>query len=134
MEIFETWEQGYLAALVVLVFLAFVKEWVSTELVAISALVACVLAGILNVTPGDELNALKVFSHPAPITVACMFILSAGLEKTGVIEAMGIWFEKIAGSSPLRSSWQKRPTIRRRRISLLNECMDGLGRCDSPLK
>ena len=102
MEIFETWQQGFLTALVVLVFLAFVKEWVSAELVAISALIACVLAGILNVTPGDKLNALAVFSHPAPITVACMFILSAGLEKTGVIEALGSWFEKLAGGSPLR--------------------------------
>lgn len=102
MEIFETWQQGFLAALVVAVFLAFVKEWVSAELVAISALVACVLTGILNVTPGHELNALKVFSHPAPITVACMFILSAGLEKTGVIEALGSWFEKLAGDSPFR--------------------------------
>ncbi|MFK7911524.1 MAG: SLC13 family permease [Akkermansiaceae bacterium] len=102
MEIFETWQQGYLTALVVLVFIAFVKEWVSAELVAVSALIACVLAGILNVIPGDELNALKVFSHPAPITVACMFILSSGLEKTGVIEALGTWFEKLAGGSPLR--------------------------------
>ncbi len=102
MEIFATWQQAYLTALVVLVFIAFVKEWVSAELVAVSALIACVLAGILNVTPGDNLNALTVFSHPAPITVACMFILSSGLEKTGVIEALGTWFEKLAGSSPLR--------------------------------
>jgi di/tricarboxylate transporter len=101
-EIFATWQQAYLTALVVLVFIAFVKEWVSAELVAVSALIACVLAGILNVTPGDHLNALTVFSHPAPITVACMFILSSGLEKTGVIEALGTWFEKLAGSSPLR--------------------------------
>lgn len=97
-----TWQQIYLTILVVLVFLSFVKEWISAELVAVSALVACVLAGILNVTPGDKLNALTVFSHPAPITVACMFILSAALEKTGVIEALGSWFEKVAGSSPLR--------------------------------
>lgn len=102
MEIFATWQQAYLTALVVLVFIAFVKEWVSAELIAVSALIACVLAGILNVTPGDHLNALTVFSHPAPITVACMFILSSGLEKTGVIEALGTWFEKLAGSSPLR--------------------------------
>lgn len=102
MEIFQTWQQGFLAALVVMVFLAFVKEWLSAELVAVSALITCVAVGILNVTPGDDLNALKVFSHPAPITVACMFILSAGLEKTGVIEALGTWFEKLAGSSPLR--------------------------------
>lgn len=99
---FETWQQAYLAALVVLVFLTFTREWLSIELTALSALLACVLAGILSVHPGDPANALKVFSHPAPITVACMFILSASLERTGVIEALGNWFESVAGNTPLR--------------------------------
>ena len=99
---FETWQQAYLAALVVLVFLTFTREWLSIELTALSALLACVLAGILSVHPDDPANALKVFSHPAPITVACMFILSASLERTGVIEALGNWFESVAGNTPLR--------------------------------
>ena len=99
---FETWQQAFLAALVVTVFIAFVKEWVSAELVALSALLVCVLAGILSVDQDDPFNALKVFSHPAPITVACMFVLSAGLERTGVIEALGGWFERLAGQSRMR--------------------------------
>ena len=102
MYFFETWQQAYLAALVVVVFLCFVKEWVSAELIAISALSACVISGILTTNPEDANNALKVFSHPAPITVACMFIISAALERTGVIEALGAWFEKLAGNSPTR--------------------------------
>ena len=99
---FETWQQVFLAALVVVVFVAFVKEWISAELVALSALIACVFSGVLSVSADDPYNALKVFSHPAPITVACMFILSAALERTGVIEALGNWFEKLAGDSPFR--------------------------------
>lgn len=99
---FETWQQAFLAALVLMVFITFAKEWLSAELVALSALLACVMTGILNVNPGDSFNALKVFSHPAPVTVACMFVLSAALERTGVIEALGNWFEKLAGSSPMR--------------------------------
>ena len=102
MWIFETWQQAFLSGLVVVVFISFVKEWISAELVALSALLACVISGILSVDPADPYNALKVFSHPAPITVACMFVLSAALERTGVIEALGIWFEKLAGGSQFR--------------------------------
>lgn len=99
---FETWQQAFLAALVVVVFIAFVKEWISAELVALSALIACVFSGVLSTSADDPYNALKVFSHPAPITVACMFVLSAALEHTGVIEALGTRFEKLAGDSPFR--------------------------------
>ncbi|MFT5883152.1 MAG: di/tricarboxylate transporter [Crocinitomicaceae bacterium] len=99
---FENGQQVFLAILMVVVFTAFVKEWLSTELVAIGGLVACIFSGVLSVTPGAENNALLVFSHPAPITVACMFIMSAALDRTGVIESLGNWFEKFAGGSPMR--------------------------------
>ena len=102
MWIFETWQQIFLTGLLIAVFFSFVKEWISAELIALSALLACIIAGILNVDPESPYNALKVFSHPAPITVACMFIISAALERTGVIEVLGNWFEKLAGDSPLR--------------------------------
>jgi len=98
--VFDTWQQIYLAVLTVVVFAAFVKEWLSAELVAILAMVACVFAGVLSVDPGAENNALMVFAHPAPITVACMFILSAALERVGIIESLGVWFERVAGGTP----------------------------------
>ncbi|MFC4993720.1 SLC13 family permease [Rubritalea tangerina] len=102
MDFFENGQQIFLAILMVVVFVAFVKEWLSAELVAIGGLVACVFSGVLSVTPGAENNALQVFAHPAPITVACMFILSAALDRTGVIESLGNWFERVAGKSPMR--------------------------------
>jgi len=99
---FDTWQQAFLAGVIAVVFITFVKEWISAELVALTALLACVMTGILSVDQNDPYNALKVFSHPAPITVACMFVLSAALEHTGVIETLGVWFEKLAGESQLR--------------------------------
>jgi len=69
-------EQIFLAILVVCVFAAFVKEWVSAELVAIGAMLACVFGGILSMDAGKDNYALSVFSNAAPITVACMFVLS----------------------------------------------------------
>jgi len=115
----ETWQQISLGILVLLVFLSFIREWLAPEVVAISALVVCVLIGVLPIAvsfPDPELSgealsqalrqfnadALKVFSHPAPITVACMFILSAALERTGVIEILGHWFEKTAAKNPFQ--------------------------------
>ena len=99
---FESSEQIFLAILTIVVFAAFVKEWLSAELVAVGALLACVFGGVLSVDPGSANNALMVFAHPAPITVACMFIMSAALERTAVIESLGSWFERVAGGSPTR--------------------------------
>ena len=115
----ETWQQMALGVLVLLVFTSFVKEWLSPEVGALGSLVICVIIGVLPIAvssppaglEGEALSnalrefnsdALRVFSHPAPITVACMFVLSAALERTGVIEILGNWFERTAGKSPTR--------------------------------
>lgn len=115
----EVWQQVALGVLVLLVFAGFIKEWLPPEIVALGALMVCVLIGVLPIAvappspdlAGDELakalkmfqaDALRVFAHPAPITVACMFILSAALERTGVIESLGHWFERTAAASPTR--------------------------------
>lgn len=98
-----TWDQWFMAALVVVVFTALVKEWVAVELVALGALFVCIVSGILPITPKTPeeapFRALNVFSHSAPLTIACMFIVSAALEKTGVVEKMGFWFEEKAAKS-----------------------------------
>ena len=51
------------------------------DVVALSALMVCVLAGIV---PGDA--AFAGFSHPAVITVACVLVLSQGLRNTGAVD------------------------------------------------
>ena len=85
-------------ALVAGVFLAFVREWLSPDLVALSALGVLLLSGTLS---ADE--TLKVFSNSAPITIGCMFVLSAALERTGAIDALARIFLRLAGASELRA-------------------------------
>src|SRR5216684_1110891 len=63
-------------ALVVAVFTAFLREWLSPDLVALSAMGVLLVTGVLS---ADE--TLTVFSNSAPIVISCMFVLSAGLER-----------------------------------------------------
>jgi di/tricarboxylate transporter len=51
------------------------------DIVALAALMACVIAGLV---PSAE--AFAGFSHPAVITVACVLILSQGLQNTGAVD------------------------------------------------
>lgn len=53
------------------------------DMVALGALLACVLAGLV---PGEA--AFAGFGHPAVITVACVLILSYGLQRTGAVDAL----------------------------------------------
>jgi len=84
-------------AILGLVVLAFFREWAGPDIVALAALGAVILTGALSVE-----EALDVFKNPAPITIACMFILSAGLERSGCIDIMGSLFQRVAGKGELR--------------------------------
>ncbi|MDP3354320.1 MAG: SLC13 family permease [Polaromonas sp.] len=53
------------------------------DLVAVSALLACVWSGL--VSPSD---AFSGFGHPALITVACMLIMSKALQVSGAVEVL----------------------------------------------
>ena len=94
--------------ILVLVVVAFFREWGTPDIVALSALAAVLLLGILPVKDVIEDGVLlergvfSIFSNGAPITIAAMFVLSAGLERTGVIAVMGRFFSKIAGTCELR--------------------------------
>ena len=90
----EHWEYWFLAILIAVVFVSFVKEWIAVEVVALVGMFLCVGVGILPLS-----DALMIFSHPAPLAIGCMFIVSAALERTGVIELLGDWFEDLAGKT-----------------------------------
>src|SRR5690606_10068671 len=53
------------------------------DMVAGAALLACVFAGLI---PGAE--AFQGFGHPAVITVACVLVLSSGLQSSGAVDAL----------------------------------------------
>jgi di/tricarboxylate transporter len=56
------------------------------DLVALASLLGCVLLGL--VSPAD---AFTGFGHPAVITVACVLVMSRGLQDTGAIDRLTQW-------------------------------------------
>ena len=53
------------------------------DMVALAALLACVLCGVI-----DPAIAFSGFGHPAVITVACVLVLSAGLQSSGAVDVL----------------------------------------------
>ena len=79
-----TWEllQPYFVlVLLVVVFATMVTERFRVDVVAMSGVSLLLVTGVLSTK-----EVLAVFSNEAPITVAAMFVLSAALERTGVVE------------------------------------------------
>jgi di/tricarboxylate transporter len=85
--------------LVVLVcsLVAFVAEWLPVDVTALA--IATVLIGLGLVTPEEGIAG---FGNGATITVMLMFILSAGIAKTGVIQIVRDWLMKWGGKDPSR--------------------------------
>jgi di/tricarboxylate transporter len=79
-----TTEIALVLTILVVSLILFVTERVRMDVVALMVLGTLGLSGL--VTPSA---ALSGFSNPAVITVWAMFMLSAGLSKTGVAEALG---------------------------------------------
>ena len=73
----------------------FIRERTPPDVVAMGVFAVLLATGILGT---DE--ALEVFSNSAPITVACMFVLSAALDRTGMIDALGQVITQRTGGSP----------------------------------
>lgn len=86
------------AALLCWVFYAFVRERFTPDVVVGIAVAVLLVSTLL--TPSEVLGVL---SNSAPITIACMFILSAALERTGCVDALGKWLARMGGGSPLRT-------------------------------
>lgn len=76
------------------VFAAFIRERMEPHLVAMLGMTALLVAGAIST---DDM--LGVFSNSAPVTIACMFVISAALDRTGVIDAMGRALLNLSGRS-----------------------------------
>ena len=87
----------FVAALLVWLLVSFIREKWSPDVVAAIAVAALLVTQIL--TPGEVLGVL---SNSAPATIACMFVLSAALERTGCIDALGNWLGDLVGNDPAR--------------------------------
>lgn len=78
---------------------SFLLERIPPDQTAVSILgilaVAAHLPFFERLPPIEQL--LTVFGSPAPVTIASMFVLSAALEKTGVIESIASALARLAG-------------------------------------
>ncbi|GAB4178455.1 MAG: SLC13 family permease [Geothermobacteraceae bacterium] len=77
--------------------LLYATEWIRMDLVSLMVLLAVGLFGL--VSPEE---AFSGFANPAVITVAAMFVLSAGLTHTGALGPLGEKLLRFAGDSEIR--------------------------------
>ncbi|MDX1625085.1 MAG: SLC13 family permease [Wenzhouxiangellaceae bacterium] len=84
-------------ALLGLTVAAFVSEIVRIDIAAVCIMV---LTGLLGLVPGDEL--FSGFSSNAVIAVIAVMIIGAGLDRTGVMNAVAAWIVRYGGRSENR--------------------------------
>ncbi|MFO1153987.1 MAG: SLC13 family permease [Rhodospirillales bacterium] len=94
----ETLQIVIVLALTVIVFGGMIKELIAPDILALCGVAVLLALGILS-----SKEVLSVFSNSAPFTVACLFILSAALERTGVIDAMAQQIARVNWRSPLHA-------------------------------
>jgi di/tricarboxylate transporter len=75
----------------------FIWNRLRIDVVALMVMLSLVLLGL--VTPQEGISG---FANEATVTVAAMFILSAGLLRTGAIDLLGMWVARLAGESEFR--------------------------------
>jgi di/tricarboxylate transporter len=81
-------------SVLVVALIAFVAEWVPVDLTALFVAIALIVLGL--VTPEEGVAG---FGNTATITVMAMFILSAGISRTGVILVVRDWLVKWGGKN-----------------------------------
>lgn len=80
-----------------LALVAFVAEWLPTDITALTVAIVLILLGL--VTPEEGISG---FSNSATITVMAMFILSAGIARTGIIQVARDFLVRWGGKDPSR--------------------------------
>ncbi|MDQ3686252.1 MAG: SLC13 family permease, partial [Acidobacteriota bacterium] len=79
-----TFEIAFVLLLLAAAVVLFATEKLSVDLVALMVMSALMLSGIVTAREG-----LAGFSNTATVTVGAMFVLSAGLFKTGAVNNLG---------------------------------------------
>ena len=71
----------------------FVTEVIPIDVTALVILGSLVASGVLTPEEG-----VRGFSNPAPVTVAAVLVLSAGLIRTGAVVKLGRKISRLGGS------------------------------------
>lgn len=103
-------DQIFVCCLVIATVAMFVWEKLSPDIVAMGALFLLLVVpfdGRPILAPGDKAaqSAIlgSIFGNNAILTVTFMFIVGAAVERTGLVEVFGHWFERVAGGGGRRT-------------------------------
>ena len=82
----ETLAAPFVGLVLVVLFIAFVREWLKPDVAAMAAVAVLLASGVLSAH-----DVVGVFGNSAPITIACLFIISGALliEIVFSIQGMG---------------------------------------------
>ncbi len=83
-------------ALTAAVFAAFVLELRSAEVIALVGSAMALLIGLVSVD-----DVLKAVGNPAPATIGAMFVLSAALVRTGVLDFISLRLLRVVARRPV---------------------------------
>jgi len=89
------WAPWVALAIMVIMFVLFVRETFAVEVTAIAGAAAMILLGLLPVK-----EAVGVLSNPAPWTIVLMFMVMGGLVRTGSVEMLIGMAEAHIGDRP----------------------------------
>src|SRR5690606_38231516 len=76
-----SWEAWLTFLVVVVMVVALVRDWVAPSIAVLGATISLLVVGVVG-----PAQAFSGFSNPAPITVAALFVVAAGIEKTGALQ------------------------------------------------
>lgn len=78
-----TYDQASILVILIVTAAMFVWGGWRHDMVALGALLACILTGLV-----PSMEAFAGFGHPAVVTVACVLVLSQGLQTSGAVDAL----------------------------------------------
>ncbi|OFW66470.1 MAG: hypothetical protein A2Z12_05440 [Actinobacteria bacterium RBG_16_68_21] len=78
-----TWEAWFTLGVVLVMIILLARDFTAPAAVVFAAVVALLVAGVIE--PGQ---ALAGFSNPAPVTVAALYVVASGIERTGVLNRL----------------------------------------------
>jgi di/tricarboxylate transporter len=103
-------DQVFVCVLVLLTVAMFVWERIAPDVVSMVALCLLLIVpfnGHPILVPADKASQAailgSIFGNNAILTVIFMFIVGAAVERTGLVEVLGHWFERIAGGGGKRT-------------------------------
>lgn len=77
-------EIAFTLLVVLLTLVAFIREWASPDVLAISILCLLVALGLVKM---EDMSV--VFRNEAPLTIAALFVIGGALEKSGAVDQIG---------------------------------------------